>query len=249
MRKLNKKLGWLSGGECSFIKYLLILGILGLVSGPTSAQNMEPIQLTWSMFVTDGMVEQDVFVESSTNASEVRRIPVKQVAEYLDSEIYAAAVAPPFEPMKAAPTETYPKGSALGITLRDWLQAKGSGSYSCDGKKATIKANFQRLVPSSVYTMWHFIDLNPPVDPWQGLMMPAGKRDGSQSIFKADANGNATYELVIAPCLQLSGTQSLAGLAIAWHSDGKTYGFTPGGMGVVAHAQLMFLLPGGEGSH
>lgn len=249
MKKFNKKSGRHPYSERSHVRYLLGIGIFALACGLARAQDMEQIQLTWGMFVTDGMVEQDVFIVSSANMNEVRRIPVTQVAKYLDTNVYSAAVEPPYEPMKAEPTETYPKGSALGITLRDWLQAKGSGEYVCDGKKATLKASFQGLIPNGVYTMWNFIDLNPPSDPWQGLMMPAGKRDGSQSIFTADAKGNATYEQVVEPCLQLSGTQSLAGLAIAWHSDGKTHGFSPGGLGVVAHAQLMTLFPGGEGSH
>lgn len=241
--------GQMSAKASRFVGHLLALGVLALASISASAQEAQQFKLTWGMYVTDGMVEQDIFVKNIANANEVRRIPVAQVAEYLDTEIYAAAVEPPYEPMKIAPTETYPKGSALGITLRDWLQAKGSGSYACDGKRATLKANFQGLVPNGVYTMWNFIDLNPPVQPHQGLLMPAGKRDGSQAIFKADAGGNASYEQVVEPCPQLSDTQSLAGLAIAWHSNGKTYGFSPGGLGVVSHAQLMTLFPGGAGSH
>jgi len=249
VKKFNKKSEWFSCVDSRPVRNLLGIGFLVLASSLANAQDMEKIQLTWSMFVTDGMVEQDVFIESPANKDEVRRILVSEVAKYLDTKIYSAAVAPPFQPMKAEPTETYAKGSALGITLRDWLQAKGSGSYACDGKKATLKASFQGLVPNGVYTMWNFIDLNPPSDPWQGLLVAAGKRDGSQSFITVDAKGNGSYEQVIEPCLQLSGTQSIAGLAIAWHSDGKTYGSSPGGMGVLAHAQLMTLFPGGEGSH
>lgn len=249
MKSHNTSKGRPFGERSSIIGRLVAIGVLALASVSASAQDTRQFKLTWGMYLTDGMVEQDVFVKSSANASEVRRIPVAQVAEYLDTEVYAAAIEAPYEPMKTAPTETYPKGSALGITLRDWLQAKGSGSYVCDGKKATIKASFQGLVPNGVYTMWNFIDLNPPVQPHQGLLMPAGKRDGSQAIFKADAGGNASYEQVVEPCPQLSDTQSLAGLAIAWHSNGKTYGFSPGGLGVVSHAQLMTLFPGGAGSH
>ncbi len=249
MEKHKNKKGWLPVVESCSIRCLLAFGMFALASISASAQDTQQFELAWGMYVTDGMVEQDVFIKSDASANEVRRIPVSQVAQYLDTEIYGAAVEPPYEPMKIAPTETYPKGLALGITLRDWLQAKGSGSYACDGKKATLKTSFQGLVPNGVYTMWNFIDLNPPVEPHQGLLVPAGKRDGSQSIFKADAKGNATYELVVEPCPQLSDTQSLAGLAIAWHRDGKTYGFSPGGLGVVSHAQLMTLFPGGPGSH
>ncbi len=227
------------------ITYLLAIGMLALASASASAHQIE---LAFGMFTTDGLVEQDVFIENPANANEVVRIPAAEVASHRDAELYAAAEEPPFEPMKAEPTESYPKGEALGLTLSDWLKATGSGSYACDGQKGTIKASFQNLVPDGIYTMWNFIDADPPTDPWQGLVLPAGNRDGSQTVFKADAEGNATYEAVVEPCLQLSGTQSLAGLAIAWHSDGETYGFSPGGLGVVSHAQLMTVLPYGAQS-
>ncbi len=227
------------------ITYLLAIGMLALASASASAHQIE---LAFGMFTTDGLVEQDVFIENPANANEVVRIPAAEVASHRDAELYAAAEEPPFEPMKAEPTESYPKGEALGLTLSDWLKATGSGSYACDGQKATLKASFQNLVPNGVYTMWNFIDLDPPSDPWQGVMFPAGMRDGSQSVFKADAEGNATFEQVVEPCPQLSGTQSLAGLAIAWHSDGKTYGFSPGGLGVVSHAQLITIFPHAGGT-
>jgi hypothetical protein len=245
---VNKHTNNLKGLPASerFFTSLLAIGILAMASVSASAQDVGMIKLTYFMLGHDGMVEQDVFIESPANSNQVSRIPVSQAAKHMDTVLYASMKAPPFEPMKAEPTETYPKGAALGITLGDWLNAKGTGSYACDGKQATIKSSFQNLVPNAVYTMWNFIDLDPPTDPWQGLLVPAGTRDGSQSIFKTDARGNGTYELVIENCLQLSGTQSLAGLAIAWHNDGKTYGFSPGGLGVVSHAQLMAFFPRGN---
>jgi hypothetical protein len=224
---------------------LLALGILVLASLPASAQETEQIELTFGMFASDGMVEQDIFMENSANMNEVVRIPAAEVADHRDAELYGAAEEPPFEPMKLEPTDSYPKGAALGITLRDWLKATGAGSYACDGQKGSIKASFQNLIPNGVYTMWYFIDADPPTDPWQGLVLPAGARDGSQTVFMADAEGNAVYDQMVEPCLQLSGNHSLAGLAIAWHSDGETYGFSPGGLGVVSHAQLMTVLPYG----
>ena len=242
MKKLTNNAEGLPASE-SLLNNLLAFVVFALVCGLANAEETVRIELAFGMLTTDGMVEQDVFIIDPANSSQVRRIPAAQVANHMDTVLYASTVAPPFEPMKAVPTETYPKGGALGFTLGDWLKAKGSGSYACDGHKATIKASFQGLVPNGVYTMWNFIDLDPPTDPWQGLLLPAGKRDGSQSIFKSDAKGNATYEQVVEPCPQLSDTQSLAGLAIAWHNDGKTYGISPGGLGVVSHAQLMTMFP------
>lgn len=40
----------------------------------------------------------------------------------------------------------------------------------------------------------------------------------------------------------MTGTQTLTGLAAAWHADGKTYGASPGDLGIVSFAQLMAAL-------
>jgi len=242
VKKLKNNTDRLSGNESLLVR-LLGLGVLALACSLAIAQDTGRIELNFGMLNTDGMVEQDVFMANPTNANQVRRIPVSQVASHMNTALYSSAVEPPYEPMKTAPTETYPMGAMLSLTLGDWLKATGSGSYVCKGLKATLKASFRNLVPDGVYTMWNFIDLDPPTDPYQGLLMPVGKRDGSQAIFKADAKGNASFDQVVEPCPQLSDTQSMAGLAIAWHSDGKTYGFTPGGLGVVSHAQLMAVFP------
>jgi len=228
--------------------HLLSIGMLASAGACTTAQNAKPIELTFGTLTGDGMVEQDVFVASPVNANEVIRLPAAQADSHMEAMLFASAEAPPFEPMNLEPTGSYQKGPALRFTLGDWLKATGSGSYSCDGQKATIMASFQNLVPNGVYTMWNFIDADPPTDPWQGLVWPLGERDGSQGIFNADTQGNATFEQVVEPCPQLSATQSLAGLAIAWHSDGQTYGFSPGGLGVVTHAQLMTILPHAGGT-
>lgn len=228
--------------------YLVLVGMCASITAYATAQDVTPIELTFGTLTGDGMVEQDVFVANPLNANEVIRIPAAQAESHMEAMLFASAEAPPFEPMNLEPTGSYQKGSALGFTLGDWLKATGSGSYTCDGQKATIKASFQNLVPNGVYTMWNFIGAEPPTDPWQELVWPLGKRDGSQAVFNADAQGNAAFEQVVEPCLQLSGTQSLAGLAIAWHSDGKTYGFSPGGLGVVSHAQLMSILPHAGGT-
>jgi len=41
----------------------------------------------------------------------------------------------------------------------------------------------------------------------------------------------------------LSGDQLMSGVAIALHSDGRTYGSEPGAFGKVAHVQLFAMLP------
>jgi hypothetical protein len=218
---------------------LLAVGLVGWASNVAVA---EPIELNFGTMTHDGMPEQDVFFDSG--GDEVRRLSVEEAKGMMDAMLFAAAgEPPPFQPMMAEPTDTYPKGMELGITLEQWLGASGKGTYECDGDRATVQASFENLVPNGVYTVWHFIDADPPTDLWQGLLWPLGARDGSQAKFEADADGKANFEATVEPCLQPSGTQSISGLAIAWHSDGETYGFSPGGMGVDSHAHLMTMLP------
>lgn len=220
--------------------FLLTSGALAMMFGGVNAQSA--LELEFVTLTHDGMVEQDVFVEDSGDPNMVRRIPVAEVDQYMDAPLFGTTEELPFEPMKLEPTETYAKGVALNITLQDWLAATGSATYECDGDKATFKASFQNLIPMGVYTMWNFIDAEPPTDPWQTLMWPLGKRDGSQAAFTADADGNGSLEATVEPCPEMSGTQTLAGLATAWHHDGKTYGVSPGELGVVTFTQSMTLL-------
>ena len=60
--------------------YLLTIVMLALASASASAQNKGQIELTFGMFTTDGMAEQDVFVANPANANEVIRISAARVA-------------------------------------------------------------------------------------------------------------------------------------------------------------------------
>ena len=73
--------------------------------------------------------------------------------------------------------------------------------------------------------------------------LPFGARDGSENSFTADAQGRAVFERTFKPCLQLSGEQLMAELAIAWHSDGKTYGHEPGVFSTNTHVHMYVGLP------
>ena len=93
---------------------LLAIVMLALTSAAASAQNKGQIELTFGMFTTDGMAEQDVFIANPANANEVIRISAAQVESFKNAKLYASAEEPPFEPMKLEPTETYPMGTGLG---------------------------------------------------------------------------------------------------------------------------------------
>jgi hypothetical protein len=84
----------------------------------------------------------------------------------------------------------------------------------------------------------------PPTDPFIGTYdLPMGRRDGAESVVTADSEGRAHVERTIKPCLQLSGEHLMAGLAIAYHSDGNTYGAEPGDFGLNSHVQMFLGLP------
>ena len=207
------------------------------LAGPALANGLK---LEFVTFAGADMVEQDVFVEGSDGM--VHRVAAADVEKMMDSKVFGAAVSPPFQPMNLTPTESYEKGIDLGITLSEWLSASGEGSYTCVDGQSVVQATFSGLAPNAVYTMWNFIDAEPPTDPWQGIMYPLGARDGSDATFESDGDGNAIYEATFEPCLQMTGSQTLAGIAVAWHPDGKTHGASPGSMGVDSFAQLMTAL-------
>lgn len=206
----------------------------------TSPGWAETMKLEFGTLTGIGMAEQDVFVAGDNGT--VHRIAAADVEGMMDAPLFGATELPPFEPLNLTPTESYGRGMDLGLTLGEWLGATAEGSYSCENGMASIDIQFGGLVPDAVYTMWNFIDAEPPTEPWQTIMFPLGARDGSEAMFKTDANGHAAYSASFEPCLEMTGTQTLTGLAAAWHADGKTYGASPGDLGIVSFAQLMAAL-------
>jgi hypothetical protein len=130
------------------------------------------------------------------------------------------------------------------MKLSKWLSAKGTATYVCDAGWGKLNASFENLVPNATYTMWHFFMSAPPTVPFNGTLdVPLGNRDGSQSVFKTDAKGRAVLDITFEHCLQMSDSQLMSGLAIAYHSDGQTYGGSPGPFGKASHVQLFSMLP------
>ena len=62
-----------------------------------------------------------------------------------------------------------------------------------------------------------------------------------QSI--APVPGAVLKRRAVPTCLKLTGEHVASGLAVAWHSDGRTYGAVPGDFGTVSHIQLYTGLP------
>lgn len=190
--------------------------------------------------------EQDVFIEKPAGSGKVYR--VTPADKDMAAPLYATAQPVKHDPFNAKALGPYTKGRALGLTLGQWLAATGNGTYMCDRGQGKVSARFENLVPKGIYTMWYFFIPLPPPTPFTGTLdMPVGARNGSQNTFVARADGKAFYQLSFKPCLQLSGEQIAAGLAIAWHSDGKTYGGDPGAFATASHVQLFLLLPAANG--
>ena len=200
------------------------------------------MDLNFIFHVEEGLTEQDVFFEREDGTGEVFRPTAAD--RKMSAPLYA-----PAEPVEHTPLQTenvgpWAKGKDLGITLGDWFAAKGSGTYSCVDGEGNIDLTFEKLVPNGVYTMWHDFFVWPPTKPFIGTYdLPLGARDGSENVFTADADGNAQFVRTFKPCLQLSGEQLIAELAIAWHSDGKTYGHEPGEFSTKTHVHMYTALP------
>nr|WP_299345558.1 hypothetical protein [Allomuricauda sp.] len=234
MRKMNKRL-----------LTVLSLGALILWSSfRTPDPKPKVLELTFVDHLKAGLIEQDVFVEKRKGSNMVYRVLPAEREQYLNSPIYTIKDAEHHDPFDAKKAGPYKKGKSLGMTLADWLKAKGTASYTCEEGWGTFTAEFENLVPNSVYTMWHFFMPAPPTVPFTGTLdVPLGDREGDQSIFKTDSKGNASIKVKFEHCLQMSGDQLMSGMAIALHTDGKTYGPDPGAFGKDTHVQLFAMLP------
>ena len=188
------------------------------------------------------MPEQDVFIEREPGSGEVYR--VTKGDNDMNAQLYKTAVALDHDPFDEKAVGPHPMGERLGMTLGQWLKHAGTGTYTYKAGVGHLKLKFGGLVPNGVYTMWHAFIVTPPTVPFGGALdAPLGARDGSESVFTADAEGKAEFVHSFRPGLQLSDTWTTALLAIAYHSDGKTYGGSPGPFGIHTHVPLFVMLP------
>lgn len=233
---------------------LAALALTAAVAGAL-AQDTGAVKLEFVNHLQAQVPEQDVFVERAPDPGQffgqVFRVTGADKERYLNAPLYAAANPIPHNPFDAATNPSvngpFDRGRSLGLTLGRWLEGKGSGSYECVGGRGTVRASFESLVPGGVYTMWYSFLPMPPTSPFTGnLDLPLGARDGSQTTFRADASGKASFQASFQPCLQLSSEQVVTMLAAAYHSDGKTHGSHPGPFGSTSHVQLFAMLPAGK---
>jgi len=207
---------------------------------------------------------QDAFlVLNNTTPNFVYRIERSEAEDpmNLEKEVYATINATPHDVYKITPHPLgpFPKGKDLGLTLGQWLAAIGTGTYSEANGNATMNLTFRSLVPNGTYTVWvHRVTMPPD---YEYVFVPIGSSDGSQNVFKADASGNGAFNLTfkaLPPSTNVAYPDYVAMYAtktipvntkinwtlisVAYHSDGKTYGATPGELGKTAHMQMTDLM-------
>ncbi len=221
----------------------ILAGAVSLALGACA----QTVELEFVDHVKAGMIEQDVYVEKSSGEGQVYRIEAEEFDAFKNAPLYATTRVvhhAPFNPQHNGP---YPKGRELGMTMAEWLSGTGKATYTCTAGTGTIDAAFTNLVPNGLYTMWHaFVGkghMGCADCPFATIDFPIGDPDGSGSVFTADDKGDVTFHASFKPCLE-TGTDKLATmLAIAYHSDGSTYGPDPGPFGIGSHVQLFTGLP------
>jgi hypothetical protein len=227
-----------------YILTLALFAFFGLSSNALA--NGGAVSLQFVNHLQAGMSEQDVFVEKVAGSGEVFRLMDAEKEDYLNAPLYATATTTAHEPFNLAANGPYQKGSALNVTLGEWLAATGTGSYQCVDGQGEIALEFSGLVPNGVYTLWYVFSPTPPATPFMTLDLPLGARDGSQSLVSVNPDGTTSYKATVTPCLQMSGIQAVTLVALAYHSDGKAHGSLPGDFGMNSHIQLLGVFPAAE---
>lgn len=221
---------------------LAVVSVFTISITPSAqAQTISTIaSVPFTNHIDSDLIEVDVYVEGESG---VWRVGPKEADAHANSVIFTTAHSVEHEPEDESKKGPYPKGQSLGMKFGEWLAAKGSSVIKCEGGKGKVEAKFEKLVPEGVYTMWYWTMASTKTINRQSIEMPLGAPDGSKATFTAGLDGSAQYSASFEPCLQGSGSRFMTGLAIAYHSDGKTYGYTPGEFGNRSHIHLFNLLP------
>ncbi len=221
--------------------FIFLAGLLGACGAEEPAVKKQ-LELEFVSHITAELPEQDVFVAKTEGGSDVYRIDGSAIADFKEAPVYAAREAIEHDPfvLGEEPFGPFPKGAFLGFTLEEWLAGTGHGTYTIQEDQAELDITFENLVPHGVYTVWCPIIHLPP--DFKIIDEPCGAKDGSENIFVTNAQGKARFHLHLHP-LPDSTDQVLRMVAIAYHSDGKTYGAVPGDFGLNTHVQIFFGLP------
>ncbi len=212
----------------------------------TTAPEVVSFDLAFGTHLDMDLPEQDVYIERVPGSGQVWR--VTKGDNDMNAPLFKAAVETKHDPFDESALGPHRRGEPMGMTLGRWLRHQGTGTYTCVDGIGTLELSFSGLVPNGVYTMWHAFMAMPPTQPFSGTLdLPLGARDGSESVFLADEDGNAEFVHSFTPGLEMSDVWTTSMLAINYHSDGKTYGALPGAFGLTAHIPLFVMLPHRDG--
>ena len=221
----------------SLLGVMAVLSLIAVAGASAQSELAPDTKLQFKTFVQLGAPEQDAFIERDGGPpGQVWRLDPADIkgAAVLAKRVYATTRAVTHDPQKVNPDPLgpFPRGTALGFTLQQWLMARGTGTYSVRGDRAVVTASLRGLIPNGLYTMWCVPAPMRPPGP-----LPCGALDGSENTFRADRTGAAEVTITTRP-LPVG-----AVIAPAYHSDGKTYGAKPGDFGMNTHVQLVVFLP------
>lgn len=211
---------------------LLVLVCSSVLMAQTDS---EPVEMVFYNDLALGVPFQDAYIE--TEDGMVKRVELTDPISALFQPLYTITFDNPpdlfEEPFDIGP---YEMGEPMGITLGEWLAARGTGTYTVSGDRATLDLHFDNLVPNGVYTLW-CIETN--LVTFDMADDPCGAADGTENEFVADGDGSADFSMEI-DAFPSSTDEVIYTVALAYHSDGQTYGASPGEFGRNVHVQLIY---------
>ena len=222
------KYKYLIGTLCVLMLSILSVTIL-------SAQDSSVAELSFVNHIVAGMPEPDVLIEN--DEGELMRIPVDAPISVIGQPVYASTTGADHDMFMLGenPLGPYEMGEALGMTLGEWLTASGSGTYTAAGDVATVEASLTNMVPNGVYTVWCSRVFVPPN--FKIVNNPCGADDGSENVVVADDEGNLSFSIETF-VLDLTTDEAISLIALAYHSDGQSWGTDPGTFGLNSHVQV-----------
>lgn len=220
---------------------VVVIALLGggLSSFAQQSGEESSVELQFVNSVQFGFHELDVFLSNGDGT--VRRITPDLPLSSLYEPLYTTSDLSDADRMGVSDEafDAREQGIEIGVTLEEWLLATGTATYTVEGDTAILEAEFSGLIPNGTYTLWcsiNVLEVMIPVDE------PCGAADGSEANIIVDENGNATYTVEM-PALPGSTEDALTLLSVAYHSDGRTYGASPGEFGGNTHVQIYAVVP------
>ena len=122
------------------------------------------------------------------------------------------------------------------LTLGEWLTPTGRAATKCIATGTHTVLHFSNLIPNGTYTVWQLVFFSPgfvgnPITNRKSIG-PLGPSDGSGNAFQASSSGEGQLSVLTPGTCALDEFE--VHYVIGYHSDGMTYGPTPGPGGTFA---------------